>query len=156
MHGLGGTRHLVARLSAGILRRPHPRRRPGIGDHSRPRLRRLLAWLDYAVDLGCSGLLLGPIFASATHGYDSLDQFRIDPRLGDESDFADLVDACRARRLRIVLDGVFSHVSDRHPALLRALREGPDGAAAALFDIDWEHPGAPAPRVFEDMTRSRG
>ncbi|MGB4777813.1 alpha-amylase family protein [Microbacterium sp.] len=114
-----------------------------------PRLRRLLAWLDYAVELGCSGLLLGPIFASATHGYDSLDQFRIDPRLGDESDFADLVDACRARGLRIVLDGVFSHVSDRHPALLRALREGPGSDAAALFDIDWEHAGGPAPRVFE-------
>ena len=40
-----------------------------------PRLRRLLNWLDYAVDLGASGLLLGPLFASASHGYDTLDYY---------------------------------------------------------------------------------
>ncbi len=114
-----------------------------------PRLRRLLDWLDYAVELGASGLLLGPVFASRTHGYDSLDQFRIDPRLGDEGDFADLVDACHRRGLRVVLDGVFSHVSAEHPDLRRALREGPGSEAAALFDIDWTRAGGPAPRVFE-------
>ena len=114
-----------------------------------PRLRRLLDWLDYAVELGTSGLLLGPIFASRTHGYDSLDQFQIDPRLGDENDFADLIDGCRSRGLRVVLDGVFSHVSAEHPDLLRALRDGPDSHAASLFDIDWEHAGGPVPRVFE-------
>ena len=48
-----------------------------------PRLRRLFDWIDYAIELGCSGLLLGPIFESQSHGYDSLDLFRIDPRLGD-------------------------------------------------------------------------
>src|SRR5258708_17852403 len=45
------------------------------------RLRRLERWLDYAADLGCSGLLLGPIFASLTHGYATTDYFRIDPTL---------------------------------------------------------------------------
>ena len=43
-----------------------------------PRMRKLLAWLDYAIELGASGLLLGPVFASQTHGYDTTDQFRID------------------------------------------------------------------------------
>jgi glycosidase len=33
--------------------------------------------LDYAVELGASGLLLGPIFSSSTHGYDTLDHFSI-------------------------------------------------------------------------------
>ncbi|GAB3914107.1 alpha-amylase [Microlunatus endophyticus] len=114
-----------------------------------PRLRRLLAWLDYARDLGVSGLLLGPVFASRTHGYDSLDQFRIDPRLGGDQDFDDLISACRERGLRVALDGVFSHVSADHPDLLRALHEGPDSAGAALFDIDWDAADGPAPRVFE-------
>ncbi|SER68069.1 Glycosidase [Propionibacterium cyclohexanicum] len=123
------------------IREPHP--------SSAPRLRRLLNWLDYAVELGASGLLLGPIFASRTHGYDSLDQFRIDPRLGGDKDFDELLAACQARGLRIVLDGVFSHVSADHPELLRALHEGPDSHAAALFDIDWHADGGPAPRVFE-------
>ena len=114
-----------------------------------PRLRRLLGWLDYAIELGCSGLLLGPIFRSQTHGYDSLDLFSIDPRLGTEEDFAELVVEAHRRGLRVVLDGVFSHVGESHPEVLRALREGPDSSAAALFDIDWEAPEGPVPRVFE-------
>src|SRR5665647_554504 len=74
-----------------------------------PRLRKLLSWLDYAVELGVNGLMLGPVFASQTHGYDTLDHFRIDPRLGSDSDLDDLIAACRARGLRVVLDGVSSH-----------------------------------------------
>lgn len=117
-----------------------------------PRLRRLLGWLDYAVEVGANGLLLGPVFASRSHGYDTIDQFRIDSRLGDERDFDDLVHECRERGLRIVLDGVFSHVSRAHPDLERALRDGPDSESAALFDIDWHSPNGPQPRVFEGHT----
>ncbi|ERH33877.1 alpha-amylase family protein [Schaalia sp. HMT-877] len=117
--------------------------------HPGPRLRALMGWLDYAVGLGCSGLLLGPVFASATHGYDTLDHYRIDPSLGSDADFDALVGACRERGLRILLDGVFSHVGSGHPLLRRALAEGPDSGAAAMFDIDWGAPGGPAPRVFE-------
>ena len=43
------------------------------------RLPRLEAWLDHLISLGANGLLLGPVFASATHGYDTVDYFRIDP-----------------------------------------------------------------------------
>jgi glycosidase len=113
------------------------------------RLRRLLGWLDEVVELGCTGLLLGPICASATHGYDSVDLRRIDPRLGTEHDFDDLVAGCRSRGLRLLLDGVFSHVGRDHPLVAQALAEGPDSAAAALFDIDWSDPADPHPRVFE-------
>jgi cyclomaltodextrinase len=74
------------------------------------RLPGLTAWLDYAVELGVNGLALGPVFASETHGYDTTDHLRIDPRLGDEDDFAALVAACRARGVRLLLDGVFNHV----------------------------------------------
>ena len=116
---------------------------------SAPRLRRLMGWLDYAIELGTSGLLLGPIFASQTHGYDTVDQFRIDPRLGGEEDFDALVAACSQRGLRLLLDGVFSHVGAQHPDVIRALDEGPGGSTADLFDIDWNAPGGPAPRVFE-------
>ena len=51
------------------------------------RLDRLEPWLDYAVQLGANGLSLGPIFASSTHGYDTTDHLRIDPRLGDDAAF---------------------------------------------------------------------
>jgi glycosidase len=77
------------------------------------RLRQLVDWLDYAVELGCSGLLLGPVFSAETHGYDTIDHFRIDPRLGDDDDFDRLLAEAGRRGLRVVLDGVFNHVSRR-------------------------------------------
>ncbi|HVV08556.1 alpha-amylase family glycosyl hydrolase [Amycolatopsis sp.] len=80
------------------------------GEPPRHRLRQLENWLDYAVELGCSGLLLGPVFDSETHGYDTIDHFRVDPRLGDDADFDRLVASAGERGLRIVLDGVFNHV----------------------------------------------
>ena len=114
-----------------------------------PRLRQLISWLDYAVELGTNGLLLGPIFESSTHGYDTTDQFKIDRRLGTEQDFTELVDACHARGIRVILDGVFSHVGTGHPDVQKALALGQDSPEARLFDIDWEATGGPAPRVFE-------
>ena len=74
------------------------------------RLRRIVEWLDHAVELGASGIALGPIFASRTHGYDTTDHLRIDPRLGDDADFDHLVAEARRRGLRVLLDGVFNHV----------------------------------------------
>lgn len=80
---------------------------PGADEH---RLRRIAQWLDHAVELGASGIALGPIFASRTHGYDTTDHYRIDPRLGDDGDFDHLVDEAHRRGLRVLLDGVFNHV----------------------------------------------
>ncbi len=85
---------------------------PGPGEH---RLRRLVDWFDHAIALGASGVALGPIFASRTHGYDTTDHFRIDPRLGDDTDFDYLVEQARGRGLRVLLDGVFNHVGVDFP-----------------------------------------
>jgi len=99
----------------------------------RHRLRQLEAWLDYAVELGCNGLLLGPVFAAETHGYDTVDHFTIDPRLGDEDDFDALVAAADQRGLRLVLDGVFNHVGRGFPAFRAAVNGGPASPAARWF-----------------------
>ncbi len=101
------------------------------------RLGRLEAWLDYVIELGCNGLLLGPVFESETHGYDTLDFDRIDPRLGDDADFDRLVAACHRRGISIVLDGVFNHVGRGNQKFQRALAGGPDSPEAELFRIDW-------------------
>ncbi len=116
------------------------------------RLGRLTAWLDYAIALGASGLLLGPIFASATHGYDTIDHFRIDPRLGDETEFDALIEAARGRGLKIVLDGVFNHVSRRHPAFEEVCAQGPSAPRASWFRLSCP-PGRPA---TEGPARSGG
>ncbi|WP_371405708.1 alpha-amylase family protein [Kribbella sp. NBC_00662] len=90
-------------------------------DQPAHRLAHVENWLDYAIELGCNGLLLGPIFASETHGYDTIDHFRIDPRLGDDADFDRLVTKAHDRGLRIALDGVFNHVARSfvHPEWFR-------------------------------------
>lgn len=103
------------------------------GEPPVPRLRQLIGWLDYAVELGCSGLLLGPVFASETHGYDTVDHFRIDFRLGDDDDFDALAAAASQRGLRLILDGVFNHVGRGFPAFRAARNGGADTPAARWF-----------------------
>ena len=75
------------------------------------RLRRIVDWLDHAVELGASGVALGPLFASHTHGYDTTDHYRIDPRLGGDADFDQMIADAHKRGLRVLLDGVFNHVA---------------------------------------------
>ena len=98
---------------------------PQPGEH---RLRRLVGWLDHAIELGASGIALGPIFSSRTHGYDTTDHFRIDPRLGDDDDFDHLVAEAHRRGLRVLLDGVFNHVGEDFPRY-REAAGGNDSAA---------------------------
>jgi cyclomaltodextrinase / maltogenic alpha-amylase / neopullulanase len=105
------------------------------------RLGRVEAWLDYLVELGCNGLLLGPVFASQTHGYDTVDHFRVDPRLGTEADFDHLAGECRARGVRLLLDGVFNHVGRGFGPFQDVLAHGPSSAYAPWFRLDFDAAG---------------
>lgn len=108
------------------------------------RLGALEPWLDHAVTLGASGILLGPVFASSTHGYDTVDHFRVDERLGDEQDLVALFEAAHARGLRVVLDGVFNHVGQGFDRFTTALAEGPGSPSAGWFRLRWPADGGPA------------
>ena len=123
-----------------------------------PRLGRLVEWLDYLVDLGANGLALGPVFESSTHGYDTTDHFRIDPRLGDDAVFDRLAEACRDRGVALMLDGVLNHVGTAHPLFRAARAGGPEQRERRLFRFDEADgssgpPGVPGSRpgyaVFE-------
>jgi len=107
------------------------------------RLDRLEPWLDHVIGLGLNGLLLGPVFASETHGYDTVDHLRIDPRLGDDGDFDRLLAGARERGIRVLLDGVFNHVGRAHPAFRDASEDGPQ-----LFRGRWVD-GTLEAEVFE-------
>lgn len=102
---------------------------PGPAEH---RLGRVVDWLDHAISLGASGIALGPVFASRSHGYDTTDHFRIDPRLGDDADFDRLVGEARRRGLRVLLDGVFNHVGTEFPRYREAMDQR-DPEAATWF-----------------------
>ncbi len=101
----------------------------------RATLRDLEPWLDYLVALGANGLALGPVFDSTSHGYDTVDWYRVDPRLGTEDDLVHLVEAAHAKGVRVMLDGVFNHVGPDFAPLLAA-RRSPDAPERSLFRVD--------------------
>lgn len=95
----------------------------------------LTTWLDHVVELGCTGVMLGPVFASASDGDDPVDHFRIDPRLGDLDDFDRFVLEAKARGLRICLEAGFTHVSVDSSAYRTAVKKGKRAPEAELFRI---------------------
>ena len=69
--------------------------------------------LDYLQDLGVTTIYLNPIFeAASNHRYDTSNYMKIDPILGDEKDFKDLLEAAKNHGIRVILDGVFNHTGD--------------------------------------------
>ncbi len=112
---------------------------------AQPRLRRLEPWLDYLLELGCNGLALGPVFTSSTHGYDTIDHFHVDPRLGTDDDLRWLFDTCRSRGVHVMLDGVFHHVGRDFPAFRDVLEHGQASRWAQWFHLD---PAAGGPDGF--------
>ena len=75
----------------------------------------LTGWLDHIADLRCGAVLLTPVHASTSHGYDTIDPFRVDERLGSEEEIDRFVAACHDRGLRVLFDGVFNHVGRDFP-----------------------------------------
>ena len=83
----------------------------GVGD-----LRGIVSRLDYIAALGVDGIWLSPVFVSpmADFGYDVADFCDIDPLFGTLDDFRALLARAHELGLRVVLDQVYSHTSDRH------------------------------------------
>jgi trehalose synthase len=84
----------------------------GIGD-----IRGLTERLDYLAGIGISCIWLMPFQPSPNRddGYDITDYYGVDPRLGSLGDFVTLVRTAKDRGMRIIVDLVVNHTSDRHP-----------------------------------------
>lgn len=69
--------------------------------------------IGYLKQLGVTVIYLNPVFKSiSSHRYDASDYRQIDPILGTLGDFTELVKTAEENGMKIVLDGVFNHVSD--------------------------------------------
>ena len=84
----------------------------GVGD-----LRGIMRRLDYVADLGVDGVWICPFFPSPMRdfGYDVTDYCGVDPLFGTMADFDALLAEAHVQGLKIVIDQVWSHSSDRHP-----------------------------------------
>ena len=84
----------------------------GVGD-----LVGIIRRLPYLIELGIDAVWLSPIFPSpmADFGYDISDYTGIDPIFGTMSAFDALAGAVHEHGLKIILDLVPNHTSDRHP-----------------------------------------
>ena len=119
----------------------------GCGD-----IRGLVERVDYLAGIGVSCLWLMPFFPSPSRddGYDITDFYTVDPLLGSLGDFVVLLRTARNRGMRVVIDLVVNHTSDRHPWFqsARASRDSPFRDYYVWRDEPAEEPSA-AP-VFPD------
>ncbi len=76
----------------------------------------IIAKLDYISALGVDAIWLTPIYESPMDdlGYDITDMKDIDPVIGNLNTFDKLLDLTHARGLKMVVDQVWGHTSDRH------------------------------------------
>jgi glycosidase len=92
------------------------REQPRGRDYQGGDLKGLDQQLDALKALGVTTIYLNPIFdAGSNHSYDTQDYTRIDPYFGTQKDFDNLVKHARQLGMRIVLDGVFNHMSSDSP-----------------------------------------
>jgi len=90
----------------------------GIGD-----LNGVTAKLDYLDDLGVAGIWLMPIYTcNSEHGYDVIDYKAVNPDYGTLADLENLVDEAHKRKIRVILDFVPNHTSDRCPWFVEACK----------------------------------
>jgi glycosidase len=86
---------------------------PSHNDFSQPpvdRLDELYPWLDHLASMGINGLYIGPLFESEWHGYDTVDYYNIDRRLGTNQTFARFSARAHELGIKVILDAVFNHV----------------------------------------------
>lgn len=96
----------------------------GIGD-----INGIIEKLDYlndgnpktTTDLGVSGIWLMPINPAASyHGYDPTDYYGINPDYGILDDFKRLLEESHKRGIRVIMDMVYNHTSNKHPWFIEA------------------------------------
>lgn len=113
-----------------------PYENDGVLEH---RLRNVIedGWVSHLQKLGVSCLILNPVFESLSHGYDTSDYTKVDCRLGTNDDLKELVGACHAAGIRVLLDGVFNHVGRGFWAFKDVQERREQSPYCGWFEIDW-------------------
>ncbi|MGL4852506.1 MAG: alpha-amylase family glycosyl hydrolase, partial [Phocaeicola sp.] len=75
---------------------------------------------DYLADLGVTAIWMTPVFENdmadmSYHGYSITDYYRVDPRLGSNQEYAELVAELQSKGIKTIKDMVFNHCGGNHP-----------------------------------------
>lgn len=75
--------------------------------------------LDYLQSLGITALWLNPVIENdmdnrTEHGYAFTNHYKVDPRLGGDKAYLDLVNAVHRRGMKMIQDAVYNHVGIHH------------------------------------------
>ncbi|MFO8010846.1 MAG: malto-oligosyltrehalose synthase [Dehalococcoidia bacterium] len=102
--------------------------------------------VHYLNRLGISDLYTSPIFQAregSTHGYDTVNPTRLDPRLGSAQDFSLLAGELKNHSMGLLLDIVPNHMAASHenPWWMDVLENGRCSPYSDFFDINWEKEG---------------
>lgn len=103
-------------------------------------------WVEYLHRLGISHLYASPLLctrAGCLHGYDIVDHSKLNPEIGTENDFEELIKTLRTFNMGMILDIVPNHMCIVSPANKwwnDILENGPASPFADYFDIDWHPP----------------
>ena len=121
----------------------------GIGD-----IPGVISKLDYISSLGVTAIWFNPIFESGwiDGGYDVTDFYKVDPRFGTNNDLVELVRQAHARGIRVMLDLVAGHTSDKHPWFVQS---GQDSNLQYSDYYIWSDrlPDEKAARELEEMLK---
>lgn len=92
----------------------------GIGD-----LNGIISKLDYVKSLGVNAIWLNPVFCSTflDGGYDVVDFYKVDPRSGTNSDLVTLIKEAHKRGIKVCLDLVAGHTSNKCPWFLESTQK---------------------------------
>ncbi len=102
-------------------------------------LQGVLDHLDHIAELGINAVYFTPLFEATTnHKYDTQDYMKVDPHFGTNEKLKELVDACHARGIRVLLDAVFNHSGKTFPPFVDAQLHGQQSKYADWFHVrEW-------------------
>ncbi len=97
--------------------------------------------LEYIKNLGINALYLTPVFSSVSnHKYDISDYYEIDKNFGDKKDLKELIEKSHALGIKVVLDAVFNHCSEKLSQFQDVLKNGKNSEYYDWFIITKDSP----------------
>ncbi len=101
--------------------------------------------LDYIASLGVEGIWISPFFHSPMKdfGYDISDYRDVDPMFGKNEDFDMLIEKAHRLGIKVIIDMVLSHTSDKHPWFVESKTSKTNAKADWYVWADAKSDGSP-------------